>query len=100
MSLSCKVNHIVIAFWCKFQHKVKAHVEQYYNVLTLLICKMSFEMCYIPTKSLYDEREKEEIWLSPMTKAGPYNHRKIQKATWQHKNATKKLRLHIDCGPT
>ena len=34
------------------------------------------------------EEKKEEIWLSTMTKA-PYIHRKIQKATWQHKNATK-----------
>ena len=30
-------------------------------------------------------RKKEEIWLSPMTKA-PYTYRKIEKATRQHKN--------------
>ena len=32
--------------------------------------------------------EKEEIWLSPMTKA-PTPIEKIQKATWKHQNATK-----------
>ena len=36
----------------------------------------------------YAKRKREEIWLSPMTK-NPYTHRKIQKETWQHKNATK-----------
>ena len=30
----------------------------------------------------------------------PYTDRKFQKAKWQHKDATKKLRLHNDCGPT
>ena len=34
------------------------------------------------------KEKKEEIWLIPMTKA-PFIHRTIQKATWQHKNATK-----------
>ena len=29
------------------------------------------------------QREKEDLWQKP------YTHRKIQKATWQHKNATK-----------
>ena len=33
-------------------------------------------------------REKEEILLSPMTKA-PTPSKKSKKATWQHKNATK-----------
>ena len=30
----------------------------------------------------------------------PYTDRKIQKATWQHKERHQKLRLHNDCGPT
>ena len=36
--------------------------------------------------------KQEEIWLRQMTKAptpSPYPDIKIQKATWQHKNATK-----------
>ena len=33
-------------------------------------------------------KRKKEIWLGPMAK-GPYNLRKLQKANWQHKNATK-----------
>ena len=32
--------------------------------------------------------KKEDIWLSPMTKASKPTE-KIQKATWQHKKATK-----------
>ena len=36
----------------------------------------------------WKQEKKEEIWLSPVTKS-PYTHRTIQKATWQHKNATK-----------
>ena len=35
------------------------------------------------------KEKKEEIWLSPVTKTPTSTHRKIQKATWQHKNATK-----------
>ena len=34
------------------------------------------------------KRKKEEIWLSPMTKA-PTPTEKSKKATWQHKNVTK-----------
>ena len=30
----------------------------------------------------------------------PYTHRKIQKATWQHKKRHHKCRLHNDCRPT
>ena len=47
-----------------------------------------------------EKGKKEEIWLSPMTKA-PYTHRKIQKATWQQKTASKTLitqRLRTDLG--
>ena len=49
--------------------------------------------CFIPNshqKHVWNvcKRKKEEIWLSPMTKAPTTTH-KIQKATWQHKNATK-----------
>ena len=36
----------------------------------------------------HEVEKKEEIWLNPVTK-NPYTHRTIQKATWQHKNATK-----------
>ena len=36
-------------------------------------------------------REKEDIWLSHNYDKIPYTDRKIQKATWQHKNVTKKL---------
>ena len=32
------------------------------------------------------QAKKEDIWLSPVTKA----HRKIQKATWQHKKIATK----------
>ena len=37
---------------------------------------------------MWYQEKKEEIWLSPVTK-NSYTHRTIQKATWQHKNATK-----------
>ena len=43
-------------------------------------------------------KRKKEIWLSPLTKTPtPTENSKTNR---QHKNATKKLRLHNDCGPT
>ena len=41
----------------------------------------------LPKTRIYDQRKKKEIWLRPMSKAPAL--RKIQKATWQHKNVTK-----------
>ena len=38
--------------------------------------------------------------LTQSNDKSPYTHRKIQKETWQHKNATKKPRLHNDYGST
>ena len=29
----------------------------------------------------------------------PHTHRKTKNAMWYHKNSTKKLRLHNNCGP-
>ena len=45
-------------------------------------------------------REKEEIWLSPMTKA-PTSTEKYKTQRNNNKNkTTPKLQLHNDCGPT
>ena len=49
--------------------------------------------------NILHQEKKEEIWLSPMTKA-PTHTEKIQKRTRQHKTRHQKLRLHNDCGPT
>ena len=42
------------------------------------------------------EEKKEEIWLSPMTKAPT----PAEMAKWQHKQRHKKGPLHSGCGPT
>ena len=46
-------------------------------------------LSHIPRNALVI-REKEEIWLSPMAEAQKHPE-KIQKAMWQHINATKNL---------
>ena len=53
----------------------------------------------IPTSPLIMEREKGRDLTKSYDKS-PCTDKKIKKATWEHKNATKKLRLHNDCGPT
>ena len=42
--------------------------------------------------------KKEEIWLSPMTKAPTPT--EMSKGQWQHKQRHKKVRLNSGCGPT
>ena len=42
--------------------------------------------------------EKKEVTQS--YDKNPYIHRKLQKATWQHKERHQKLGLHKDYGPT
>ena len=46
-----------------------------------------------------DQEKKEEIWLSPMTKA-PTSTEIYKKQRYNTKYATKKLQLHNNCGPT
>ena len=53
----------------------------------------------IKIKTPFSLEKKEEIWLSPMTKASTPTE-KSKKATWQHEKSHQKLRLHNDCGPT
>ena len=47
-------------------------------------------------KLSWKQEKKEEIWLSPMTKAP--TPAKIQKATWQHKKTSITQQLRTDLG--
>ena len=38
---------------------------------------------------MYTEEKKEEIWLSPVTKAPTPSEKKIEKAMWRHKTPPK-----------
>ena len=50
------------------------------------------------TRKKHNEDKKEEIWLSPMTKAPTPT--EMSKGQWQHKQRHKKVRLNSGCGPT
>ena len=52
---------------------------------------------FIKIKFVYQDK-KEEIWLSPMTKAPTPT--EMSKGQWQHKQRHKKVRLNSGCGPT
>ena len=66
-----------------------------------------YELTYIPSivwslynllfKS-YDQLKKEEIWQRKRSDKIPYTDRKIQKATWKHKNATKNFVYTTNAG--
>ena len=48
---------------------------------------------------IYNQEKKEEIWLSPMTKA-PTPTEMSKGQSDKHKQRHKKVRLNSGCGPT
>ena len=65
-------------------------------VNAIVYCQ-KFEFCEYIT-SFHIQTKKEEIWLSPMTKAPTPT--EMSKGQWQHKQRHKKVRLNSGCGPT
>ena len=57
------------------------------------------ESWYTPRRCFWKVKRKGRDLTQPYDRS-PYTDRKIQKATWQHKERHQKLRLHNDCGPT
>ena len=60
---------------------------------------VSAQARYMNHRDNAGREKKEEIWLSPMTKA-PTPTEKSKKQRDNTKKRHQKLRLHIDCGPT
>ena len=58
---------------------------------------MELNVHEIDKYTIYKDK-KEEIWLSPMTKAPTPT--EMSKGQWQHKQRHKKVRLNSGCGPT
>ena len=70
-----------------------------WNVLILRICNIfKYSKEYKLLIENYSQEKKEEIWLSPMTKAPT----PTEKSKKQRDNTKphQKRRLHNDCGPT
>ena len=68
--------------------------------LSVIIYRFDRWSVYMELVISVKTRERWRDLTQSYDKKKPYTHSKTQKATWQHKNATKKLRFHNDYGPT